>query len=241
MKKYTFLLLIALGFMSCDPKDVQKTMEILTASSELSKEEAGAGLKEALNLGVNHGTSLLSAKDGFFKSQYKILLPPDAQKVANKLQNVPGFGQVEDIILEKINRGAEDAAKKAKPIFISAIKQMTFRDAFDILMGGDDAATKYLKKATYNQLYKEFNPVIVKSLDKYQARKYWGNAVNTYNSIPFISNKANPDLDGYVTEQALSSLFMMVQKEEYSIRKNKKKRVSDLLKKVFAKQDRKTN
>lgn len=239
MKKYALLLLVAISLVSCDPKDIQKTMEILSSTSELTKGEAGAGLKEALNLGVSHGTSLLSAKDGFFKSQYKILLPPDAQKVANKLQKVPGFSKVEDVILEKINRGAEDAAKKAKPIFVTAIKQMTFRDAFDILMGGDDAATTYLKKATYNQLYKEFNPVIVQSLDKYQARKYWGNAVNTYNSIPFISNKANPDLDGYVTEQALNSLFMMVQKEEYDIRKNKTKRVSDLLKKVFAKQDKK--
>ncbi len=238
MKKYTFLLLIALSLVACDPKDVQKTMEILTSSSELTQSEAGAGLKEALNLGVSHGVSLLSAKDGFFKSQYKILLPPDAQKVAAKLKNVPGFTKVEDIILEKINRGAEDAAKKAKPIFVAAIKKMTFRDAFDILMGGDDAATKYLKKATYNQLYKEFNPVIINSLDKFQARKYWGDAVNAYNSIPFISQKANPDLDGYVTEQALKSLFIMVQKEEYDIRKNKAKRVSDLLKKVFAKQDK---
>ncbi len=237
MKSFAFLVLFTFTFYACDPADVQKTMELLT-TSELTKGEAGAGLKEALTMGITHGSSILSAKDGYFKSKYKIHLPPEAQKVTAKLQNMPGLKNIENVILEKINRGAEDAAKKAKPIFVSAIKQMTFKDALDILMGGNDAATKYLKKATYNQLYKEFNPVIIKSLDKFQARKYWGNAVNTYNKIPLVT-KVNSDLDDYVTKQALAGLFTMVQKEEYSIRKDKTKRVTDLLKKVFAKQDNK--
>lgn len=238
MKSFAFLVLFAITFFACDPADVQKTLETLTTSSELTKGEAGAGLKEALTMGIKRGSGILSAKDGYFKSKYKIHLPPEAQKVTSKLQNIPGFKNIENVILEKINRGAEDAAKKAKPIFVSAIKQMTFKDALDILMGGNDAATKYLKKATYNQLYKEFNPVIIKSLDKFQARKYWGNAVNTYNKIPLVT-KVNSDLDDYVTKQALAGLFTMVQKEEHSIRKDKTKRVTDLLKKVFAKQDNK--
>ncbi len=233
----TILLFSLLLLASCDPKDVQKTMEILTASSDITADEAGAGLKEALNLGITHGVSLLSAKDGFYKSSYKILLPPEARKVTAKLRNVPGFTQVEDIILEKINRGAEDAVKRAKPIFVDAIKQMTFRDAFDILMGADDAATKYLRRTTYDRLYKEFNPVIVQSLDKFQARKYWADAVNAYNKIPLVE-KANPDLDDYVTRQALEAVFTMVRKEEYAIRKDKTKRVTDLLRRVFAKQDK---
>ncbi len=237
MKKYAFLLAFSLFFFACDPADVQKTMEILT-TTELTSAEAGSGLKEALTLGIKRGSNVLSSKDGYFKSSYKILLPPEARKITTKLQNIPGFTNIEDVILEKINRGAEDAAQKAKPIFISAIKQMTFSDALNILMGGNDAATKYLKKATYNQLYKEFNPVIIKSLDKFQARKYWGDAVNTYNRIPLVK-KVNSNLDDYVTKQALAGLFTMVQKEEYSIRKDKSKRITGLLKKVFAKQDNK--
>ena len=115
---------------------------------------------------------------------------------------------------------------------------MTFSDALNILMGDKNAATTYLKKATYDQLYQSFSPVIIQSLDKYDARKYWGDAVNAYNKIPF-SQKANPNLDDYVTKQALNGLFSMVEKKELDIRSNPAERVTDLLKKVFAKQDAK--
>ena len=116
---------------------------------------------------------------------------------------------------------------------------MTFNDALNILMGENNAATSYLNQATYDKLYQEFNPVIIESLDKFNARKYWGDAVNTYNAIPFIGEKVNADLDDYVTTRALDGLFDMVAKEELNIRQNVSARTSDLLKKVFAKQDNK--
>jgi len=145
---------------------------------------------------------------------------------------------VEQVILEKINRAAEDAASKATPIFVEAIKAMTFRDAFDILMGENNAATGYLKRTTYQPLYNEFNPVIVNSLDKFNARKYWSDAVLKYNSLPFVE-KMNPSLDDYVTQEALKGLFSMVGKKEKGIRTDLSQRTTDLLKKVFARQDNK--
>ena len=202
----------------------------------LTSTDIANGLKEALTIGISNGSDILSATDGYFKSQYKILLPEEARKVTDKLQNIPGFSQVEDIILEKINRGAEDAAKKAKPIFVDAIKSMSFDDATGILMGNNDAATEYLNRSTRTKLYDEFNPVIVTSLNKFNAIEYWADAVNTYNKIPFVE-KLNPSLDQYVTEQALDGLFNMVEKEEVKIRKDISARTSDLLRKVFAKQD----
>ena len=144
---------------------------------------------------------------------------------------------MEENILEKINRGAEDAAKSAKPIFVNAIKSMSFSDALSILKGEKDAATKYLKRTTFNQLYDQFNPVIVQSLDKFNARKTWSDAVTAYNSIPLNSNKADPNLDDYVTKMALDGLFKQVAKEELDIRTNLRSRTTDLLRKVFAAQD----
>jgi predicted thioredoxin/glutaredoxin len=204
----------------------------------LTNEQIGAGLKEALNIGISKGADELSTKDGYFKSAYKILLPEEVQKVTNKLKNVPGFTQVEDRMLELLNRAAEDAAKSAKPIFVSAIKEMSFSDATEILMGPDNAATSYLNRTTNQQLYKEFQPKIVKSLDKVNATKYWKDAVTAYNNIPFVQ-KLNPSLDDYVTTEALKGLFGMVEKKEKGIRTNISERTSDLLKKVFAKQDNK--
>jgi hypothetical protein len=227
-------------FASCDPAALQQAMDSVlatTTSTELTTKNVADGLKQALEVGVTEGARKLSVTDGYYKSAYKILLPEEAQKVADKLRNVPGFNGLEANILEKVNRGAEDAAKKAAPIFKEAILQMSFADAWDILMGDKDAATKYLKKATSQKLYAEFNPVIVESLDKFNARTYWSSAVDKYNKIPFIE-KANPDLDDHVTSEALEGLFEMVRLKELDIRENTASRTTDLLKRVFAKQDK---
>ena len=202
----------------------------------LSQEEAGKGLKEALDIGVAEAVGFLSAEDGYYRSIYKVLLPEEARAVAGKLRAVPGFSNVEEEIVLKINRAAEDAAKKAGPIFVSAIKQMTFQDAMNILMGNKDAATRYLEKTTYDQLYSEFKPVIVESLDKFNARTYWRDAVTAYNKIP-LASRANPELDDYVARQALLGLFGLIEVKEKDIRENVGARTSELLRKVFAKQD----
>ena len=204
----------------------------------LSNDEIGNGLKQALEIGISKGSEALSLKGGYFNSPYKILMPTEAQAVASKLKAVPGFSNVETTITEKINAAAEDAAVKAKPIFINAIKSMTLKDAMSLLMGDKNAATNFLKKGTYDALYKEFTPIIVASLDKFEARKYWGDAVGSYNKIPLVK-KANPSLEDYVTTEALKGLFGMVEKKELEIRTDKGARVTDLLKKVFEKQDKK--
>jgi len=179
IKKLGFLLVI-LQFTAC--AELQNIAGTLAESGALTNADIGNGLKQALEIGIGKGSDRLSQLDGYYKSAYKILLPEEAQKVTNKLKVIPGFDKVEDILLEKINRGAEDAAKKAKPIFVSAIKQMTFDDALNILMGSDNSATTFLNNATRTQLYGEFSPVINKSLDKFEANKYWGDIVKKYNS-----------------------------------------------------------
>jgi hypothetical protein len=205
---------------------------------DLSQEEVGKGLKEALDNGVSDAVSFLSKPDGYLKSLYKIGLPEEATKVASKLKAVPGFNDVEDKLIEKMNRAAEDAAVKAKPIFVNAIKQMTFKDAMNILMGNQDAATRYLESATFKQLYAEFMPVIQASLDKVNAREYWRSAVGAYNKLP-LTNDVNTELDDHVTTMALQGMFGLVAVKEKDIRSDVKFRTSDLLKKVFAKQDSK--
>ncbi|MEN0049274.1 MAG: DUF4197 domain-containing protein [Bacteroidota bacterium] len=239
MKRIFIILALIPMLTACDPATVQKVLDTASglADTPLTQEQIGQGLKQALEIGISEGAAKLSQEDGYFKSPYKILLPEEARKVTDKLQNIPGFSQVEDVILEKINRGAEDAAKKATPIFVDAIKQMSFKDATNILMGGQkDAATQYLNQATYDKLYAEFTPVIIASLDKFNARKYWGDAVDKYNKIPLVQD-VNPSLEDYVTKQALMGLFSMVEKKELDIRENVAARTTDLLKKVFAKQD----
>ena len=223
-------LCFALCLPSCD------TLQQLSGGLEPTTAEIGQGLKQALELGISEGATLLSQRDGYFKSQYKILLPAEARKVTDKLKFIPGFSDVENVVLEKLNRAAEDAAASAKPIFVNAIKEMTFEDALNILMGPDNAATQYLDLKTHDPLYNDFHPVIVTSLNKFNAIEYWADAVNAYNKIPLVE-KVNPSLDQYVTEKALDGLFGMVAKKELQIRTDINSRTTDLLKKVFAKQD----
>jgi translation elongation factor EF-G len=221
-------------------KDVKETAgNIKTGNNPLSNEDIGNGLKEALKEGVGKGVTSLSALDGYYKSAlYKILIPEDMKNVVSKLKKVPGFGNIENEIMEKMNRGAEKAAVKAKPIFVNAITSLSFSDALNILMGEKNAATQYLNTTTNEALYKEFSPVISSSLAEVGATKYWSDAVNAYNKIPLVK-KANPDLTDYVTKEALKGMFGMVAEKELEIRDNPALRATDLLKKVFAKQDKK--
>jgi hypothetical protein len=209
----------------------------ISGNAVLSQEEIGNGLKSALDIGVGEAVDFLSAENGYFDSAYKILLPEDARKVTTKLRAVPGWSNVEKTLEEKMNKAAEIAVQKAKPIFIKAIKEMSFQDAMNILMGDKNAATVYLHKTTNQSLFNEFMPIIQSALDEVNAREYWSKAVGAYNKIPFVS-KANPELDKHVTDKALVGLFDLVEKKEASIRTNTSERKTDLLKKVFAKQDK---
>ncbi|HEY4149784.1 MAG TPA: DUF4197 domain-containing protein [Chitinophagaceae bacterium] len=202
--------------------------------SPLSTDEIVSGLKEALNVGTNNSTSKLSAADGFFKdAAVKVLMPPEAQNVEKTLRSA-GFGQMVDDAILSMNRAAEDASKSAAPIFIDAIKNMSVSDALGILKGTDTAATAYLRKTTNAQLTAAFKPIIESSLQKTGATKYWSAVFDKYNKMPFVK-KVNTDLPSYATEKALYGIFYYVAQEEAKIRNNPAARVSDILKKVFAK------
>lgn len=236
MKK---IFLLPLVLWSCTSAQITQTVneaeKLLQTPQGLTTDEVGSGLKEALINGISKGSDLTSQVDGYFKNpEIKIPFPPDAKKVEDKLRAI-GLGSDVDRFVMTLNRGAEDAAKEAKPIFIDAIKSMSIQDAWGLLKGQDDAATQYLKKTTTAQLKTKFSPVIQNSLNKVNAAKYYSDLVNTYNKIPLVE-KANPDLNAYATDLAIQGLFTMVAKEEKNIRQNPVARTSDLLKKVFAQQ-----
>jgi hypothetical protein len=202
------------------------------AQFSLTNEEIANGLKEALTQGISKGADALSQVDGYFKNpKIKIPFPPDAQKMEKKLRDI-GMGQDVDKFIETLNRGAEDAAKQAKPIFVDAIKKMTITDVMSILKGQPDAATQYLKKTTNTQLQAQFKPVIKASLDKVGATKHYKDLATEYDKIPFVK-KVNPDLEAYTTDLAIQGLFYTIANEEKEIRSNPVARTTDLMKKVF--------
>ncbi|RIJ42801.1 DUF4197 domain-containing protein [Pontibacter oryzae] len=240
MKKllYTSFIAVALGASACTVADVQRTMDGVLAGTNgaLTQNEVAAGLKQALEVGISNGAGQASQTNGYFGNPLiKIPFPEDVQRVENTLRQV-GLGSQVDKFILTLNRGAEDAAKSAVPIFVSAIKQMTIQDAWAILRGEKDAATNFLKRTTSQQLYTAFNPIMVQSLEKTNATRYYTDIVNQYNKIPMVQ-KVNPDLDDYATQKAIDGLFKLVAQEELKIRENPWARTTELLRKVFAQQN----
>ena len=211
---------------------LKKAKKVVTGESELSQEDAGLGLKEALNVGVQSAVDQLSAQNGYLESPYKILLPEEAKRVVEKLKLVPGFDNVEQDLINKMNEAAELSAKKATPIFVDAISAITFDDALNILAGEDDAATRYLENGSRKPLYEAFLPIIQESLDAVGARVIWNKAVTAYNKIPFVS-KTNPNLDDHVNNKALDGMFSLIEVKESGIRNNVDQRTTEILRKVF--------
>jgi len=203
------------------------------SATGVTENEAGEGIKAALLQGVTTAVLNLNKTDGFFGSEfYKMLLPPDAKKVESTLRSIGMGAQVDKAILS-INRGAEDAVAFAKPIFIDAIKEMTLKDALNIIKGSKDAATNYFKDKTKEKLIAAFTPSVKASLDKTDATKYYTDIVTSYNKLPTTFKKVDPNLTSYVVGKAVDALFDQVAKEEANIRENPLARTSDILKKVF--------
>ncbi len=247
MKKVlTFLFCIALfqvsnaqfGKLKKAAKKAEAKVAEVTSGNGTAKDDIGNGLKEALNEGVGNAVDKLSVENGYFDSEHKILLPEQAITVISKIKKIPGFENADKKMTKLLNDAAENAATKAKPIFVNAIKKMTIEDAMNLLMGNEDAATRYLEKTTNEDLFNEFMPVVQNSLDEVNARSYWDKIARAYNSLPLTQNM-DPELDRYVTNRALVGMFGLIEKKELDIRKNKTSRTTELLSKVFAKQDKK--
>jgi hypothetical protein len=205
---------------------------VSTNGGSLSNDEVIGGLKEALQQGINRGSDSASRENGYFLNpKIKIPFPPEVQKVENTLRSLGLGGEVDKFVLA-LNRGAEEAAKEAKPIFIKAIFSMTFSDAWSILKGDKNAATMYLQRTTSQALMTAFSPIVDKALQKTQATKYYTDIATYYNKVPFVQ-RINPDLKAYATQKAIDGLFVLVAEEEARIRENPLARTTDLLKRVF--------
>lgn len=206
-----------------------------TTTPALTNSEVISGLKEALTVGIQNSVNLTSVTDGFLKNDaIRLPFPEDAIKVKEKAIDWGLSGQV-DKFETTLNRAAEEATKEALPIFKNAILNMSVQDGFAILNGGNGAATKFLKDQTTAQLITAFKPKVEAAISTVKLTDYWNPIITKYNSAMTLTGgqKLNPDLNQYVTEKAISGLFLMVEKEENKIRLDPAARVTDLLSRVF--------
>lgn len=220
---------------STDTKTI--SAESLTKLNGLSNATVASGLKEALSLGLTDGIKTLGQKNGFYNNSVaKILMPEELQNVEKTLRSL-GMGTLADKGIKLLNSAAEDAVSEAAPIFVNAVTSMTITDAKDILVGGNNSATNYLKLKTTSDLTKAFQPKVEASLGKVGADKVWNNLITKYNTL--TGNQIDPNLNAYVTQQTINGVFNMVAEKEEGIRGNKALRTTSLLQQVFGAQDSK--
>lgn len=250
MKKIKSVLIAFLILLTSCAELQQIVNETLESDRPLTRSEIVAGLKEALIVGTNKSVDVLGETNGYYgDAAVKILLPPEADIIVDNIGKVPGGEQLLEDVLLKINRAAEDAVSEAGPIFVSSVKRMTIEDAIGILRGSDHAATEYLQRTTYRDLFDLYRPKIQTSLDKklvgnVSTAQSWNSLTSRWNEIAssLVGQVAGfkpveTNLDVYLTDKALEGLFLKIAQEEELIRENPAARVNDLLRRVFGSVD----
>jgi hypothetical protein len=205
------------------------------ASAQLDKvsnQEAGTGLKAALERGAQAAVANLGKTDGFLgNNQVKIPLPDSLQRTEKMMRKV-GMGKYADELVLTMNRAAEAAVPEAKALFVDAVKRMTLQDAKGILMGGSTSATDYFKRTTTEPLRAKFLPIVAQATKKVQlAEKY--NEYAAQGAKFGLVKKEDANLDSYVTQKTLDGVFFMVAEEEKRIRANPIAAGSEIIRKVF--------
>lgn len=240
--QYTILgTAIFLGLSSCETLQQVATQQgqttstsQTTTSGKISESQANAGIKQALNNGLQESIRILSAQDGFWGDQaVRILMPEEARRVESALRGV-GLGNLADQFLLSMNRAAETAVKEASSVFINSLSRMTVNDAFNILLSGQqDAATQFFQKSTTAELTSRFSPIINDAMGKNNVTTHWTNLTSAYNQLP-LGNKIETDLTAYITRKAIDGLFTKVADQELKIRQNiGGARNTNILKDVF--------
>ncbi|TGD80570.1 DUF4197 domain-containing protein [Hymenobacter wooponensis] len=199
----------------------------------LTAEEATSGLREALTQGVARAIDIAGAENGFNdNADIRIPMPPDAQLVATTLRGLR-MGALVDNFEVALNHSAEKAAAQAKPIFLSAVQNLSFQDALTLASSRqNDIATQLLRSNTEEQLKSSFQPIIKQSLDQTGATRLYTEMVNRYNKIPLMT-PISAELVPYATQQTVNGLFTLIAEEEGRIRSRPSSRSTELLKKVF--------
>lgn len=234
MKRFLYLILLVISMSSC--AELQQISEEIARSGVLSEQQIANGLQQALSKGVNEQVSKLTQEDGFYSNALvRIGLPEELSTLESTMRNF-GLGNLADEGIKALNRTAQQAVKEATPIFLATIREMSFDDARNILLGEKTAATAYLREKTQTELYQRFEPIVNDNFQKVGADQIWQNVIQNYNQIPFTKS-VNPNLTDYVTNEALKGVYKMIEIEEQQIRNDVGERSSDLLRRVFALQD----
>ncbi len=236
MNYVLIFLLLNVGCSQVELKPFTEDVKNIFKTNIVTENEIIIAFKQVLEISAIKSIDLLSAENTFLTdNNVTIPFPKEAQKVEQSLRKI-GFNSVCDDFNQSMNKSAELAVKEAIPIFIEAIKNITFSETKKLLNGSDTAITDFLKTKTSTALISKFNPIISTQLEDNKTTKQWNKLINKYNKLPLVK-PVQADLSYHVTQKAVDAIFYYIAKEETEIRKDPAARTTDLIKKVFSQID----
>jgi hypothetical protein len=201
--------------------------------SDLSQQDASAGLKDALAEGARLAVQQLGKPGGFSDNpDVRIELPGKLGKAA-KTMKMMGMGTQVEQLEASMNKAAEAAMPQAQALLVDAVKKMTLQDAKGLLSGGQDSATQYLSKSSREQLRSKLLPIVKQATDQVGLAKQYNSFAGKAASLGVVDAQS-ASVENFVTEQALDGLFDRIAKQEANIRQNPSAAASSLAKKVFS-------
>lgn len=227
MKKILLLLLVGIpaitNFQSCATLSqlglIPTQLEMVT------------GLKDALSQGM------FASFDAFNNPQanpvVQFAFPGDAAQIEKTLRDL-GLTQVVNNATAKLTRAMGSAVTAAKPIFVNSIKQMTIKDALNILVTDNNhAATDYFKSTSYSSLMTAFRPIVDSTVKLEKADADWRRIATAYNALPISKTKLEPNITDFIAARTIDAMCNIMAGEEEKIRTKYEFRKTDMMKKAF--------
>lgn len=217
-------------------KDIKQSVSNQTPAgtrSSLSEATVVDGLKQALNQGIDKSVRQLGRENGFLgDASVKIPMPGTLSKVESGLRKI-GQDKVADNFINTLNHAAEQAVPKTTDILIQAVKNMTLKDAMNILKGEPDAATQYFKRTSSPGLRTAIKPIVQSATSSVGVTDSYKKMISKAGYLAKFVDPNSLDIDEYITEKAIDGLFVKIAVEEKRIREDPVARTTDVLKNVF--------
>jgi hypothetical protein len=236
MRGNLLIVVLYLGLGGCAATEEWLGRVGQTGAIGLTQQEIVAGLRAALDKGVDHAVMNLGREGGFLRNVEVRIPIPESLQPAERTLRALGQGALVDEFEATMNRAAERAVPEAAEVLVNSIRQMTFADAENILRGHETAATDYFRRTSETNLHRRFLPIVKEATERTGVTAAY-KRMRQHVAVGIISEavlgREAVDIDAYVTQRALDGLFLKIAEQEELIRENPAQRTSEILRRVF--------
>jgi len=190
----------------------------LSAASPAAAQGFAAPVKTILGDASNSALDKLAEPGAFYADEAIRILLPGPLKKASKLMKYTDQAGLTGDLTKSLNDAAGLAAKEAKPIFRTAINDMTLQDGIGVV-SKNDGATRYLEESAGDDLHAKVRPLVAAALGNVgafdQLDKLGGGS-----ALLSGAGLSRDGLTDSVTDQALKGIFTYIGAEEAKLRAN---------------------